>query len=254
MRLIIDTEERKLIQESDGSQRVLSLYTDEAFKLISQHWLKIGWNQKYSYTFTWMGRPVVQMPEDLIRVQEVIYRIRPDVIIETGIAHGGSLVFYASICRLIGKGRVIGIDIDIRPHNREAIEGHELYGLITLVEGNSIAAEVIGQVMSLVSPREVAMVILDSNHSKKHVLAELEAYHGMVSTGSYIVATDGIMKELHDVPRGRPEWAWDNPVVAALEFVNKHPEFTLEQPTRAFNESELSDNVTYWPGAWLSRK
>jgi len=254
LKLTIDTKQRTLIEETEGQQRVLGLYTGEAFELISEHWLKIGWNQKYPYTFTWMGRPVVQMPEDLIRVQEVIYRIRPDVIIETGIAHGGSLLFYASICRLLGKGRVIGIDIDIRPHNREAIEGHELCGLITLVEGSSVAPEVIEQVKSLVSPREVAMVILDSNHSKKHVLAELEAYHGLVSAGSYVVATDGIMKDLHDVPRGRPEWVWDNPAAAAIDFVHRHPQFVLEQPAWEFNESGLSENTTYWPGAWLRRK
>ena len=254
MKLRIDTDRRILTQETEGNQRILELYTNEAFELISQCWLKIGWSQKYSYTFTWMGQPIIQLPEDLIRTQEVIYRIRPEVIIETGVAHGGSLIFHASLCKSMGQGRVIGVDIEIRPQNRKAIESHELYDLITLVEGDSIAPEVVSQVKSLVKPGEVVMIILDSNHSKQHVLAELEAYHDLVSTGSYVVATDGIMKEVHDVPRAKPEWSWDNPAAAAIEFVQKHPQFVLEQPAREFNESELSENITYWPGAWLKRR
>lgn len=254
MKLIIDTSEGKLIQEIHGQQRVLGLYTDQAFELICEQWLKVGWNQKYSYTFTWLGRPIIQLPEDMVRIQEVIYRVKPDVIIETGIAHGGSLVFYASMCRAMGKGRVIGIDIEIRPDNREAIEAHELYSLITLVEGSSTAPEVVRRVKSMADPREVVLVVLDSNHSRQHVLAELEAYHDLVTPGSYIVATDGIMKDLHDLPLGRPEWQWDNPAEAASEFVQDHPEFVLGEPAWPFNESGLNTNVTHWPGAWLRRE
>jgi cephalosporin hydroxylase len=253
MRLIIDTAAGELIQESEGKQRVLGLYTDKAFELISEQWLKVGWNQKYSYTFTWMGRPLIQNPEDILRVQEVIYRSQPDVIVETGVAHGGSLVFYTSLCKAMGKGRVIGIDIEIRRHNRKAIEAHELYPLITLVEGSSIAPEVVRRVKSLVKPGEVVMVILDSDHSKQHVLAELEAYHGLVTPGSYIIAADGIMKDLHNVPRGNPEWIWNNPTAATMEFAKDHPEFIIEQPAWLFNESELRKNITHWPGAWIKR-
>jgi len=254
MRLIIDTTEKKLIQEMMGHQHILDLYTDEAFELISEQWLRIGWNQKYSYTFTWMGRPIIQIPEDMIRMQEVIYRVKPDVIIETGVAHGGSLVFYASLCKAMGKGRVIGIDIEIRPQNREAIETHDLFHLITLVEGSSIASGVIERVKSFVKPKEAVMVVLDSDHSKRHVLAELEAYHDLINPKSYIIVADGIMKDLHDVPRGKPEWTRNNPATAAAEFVQKHPEFVLEEPIRPFNESELRKNVTYCFGGWLRRK
>jgi cephalosporin hydroxylase len=254
MKLIIDTTEGKLIQETESCQHILDLYTKEAFELISRQWLKVGWNQKYVYTFSWMGRPVIQLPEDMVRMQEVIYRVKPDVIIETGIAHGGSLVFYASLCKAMGKGRVIGIDIEIRPHNRQAIEAHQLYSLITLVEGSSTAPEVVSQIKSLVRPREVVTVILDSAHNKQHVLAELEAYHDLVTPGSYIIAADGIMRNLNDVPRGRPEWAWDNPDAAAAEFAQKHSEFVLEDPAWPFNESELTENVTHWPRGWLRRK
>jgi len=154
----------------------------------------------------------------------------------------------------MGKGRVIGIDIEIRPQNREAIETHDLFHLITLVEGSSIASGVIERVKSFVKPKEAVMVVLDSDHSKRHVLAELEAYHDLINPNSYIIVADGIMKDLHDVPRGKPEWTRNNPATAAAEFVQKHPEFVLEEPIRPFNESELRKNVTYCFGGWLRRK
>lgn len=254
MRLIIDTEEKRLIEEHDGQRLEFDLYSDRAFELISSQWLKVGWNQKYPYTFSWMGRPIIQLPEDIIRAQEVIYRVRPDVIIETGVAHGGSLILYASLCKAMEKGRVIGVDIEIRTHNRQAIEAHELFPLITLVEGSSVAPDIVRHVKSLVRDGETVMVILDSCHTKQHVAEELEAYHELVTPGSYIVATDGSMRELYDTPRGKPEWVWDNPSAAAAEFAERHREFVLEQPPWPFNESSLRENITHWPGAWLRRK
>lgn len=253
MKILIDTEKNSLCVEDANSQQILALYSDPAFKVLSDLWLKVNWNQKYTYTYTWMGRPIIQLPEDMVRTQEVIYQIKPDVILETGVAHGGSLIFYASLCKAIGRGRVIGVDIEIRPNNRKAIETHELYPLITLVEGSSTDPSVVAKVKSLVKPREKTLVLLDSNHTKQHVYDELDAYHDLVTAGSYIVASDGIMKDLTDVPRGKPEWTWDNPVAAAEEFVQKHPEFVIKQPTWLFNESTLSDNVTHWPAAWLHR-
>ena len=254
MKLIIDTDVGKLTCETEGEQHITGLYTREAFEMISRHWLKVGWDQKYSYTFSWMGRPVVQLPQDLMRIQEVIYRVKPDVVVETGVAHGGSLIFYASLCRAMGRGGVIGVDIEIRPHSRTALEAHELFPLITLIEGSSTAPEVVSQVRSLVKSGETVIVILDSDHSTRHVLDELEAYCSLVTPGSYIVATDGIMKDLHDVPRGKPNWLVDNPAQAASEFARKHPEFVLEEPAWPFNESELTESVTHWPGAWLRRR
>jgi cephalosporin hydroxylase len=255
MKITIDTTEKSITREADGEQQeTFALYSKEAFELLSHLWVKVGWDQKYPYTFSWMGRPIIQLPEDTIRVQEVIYRLQPDVIIETGVAHGGSLIFYASLCKAIDKGRVIGIDIEIRPHNRQAIEAHEMFPLITLIEGSSTAPEVVAQIRSLVKPGETVLVILDSNHTRQHVLNELEAYHSLVTPGSYIVATDGSMKYFYDVPSGKPEWAWDNPAAAAAEFAEKHEEFVLEQPAWPFNESELTENITHWPGAWLRRK
>lgn len=254
MRLTIDTVDSTLVQEHDGVRHVMPLYGSEAFELISQQWLKIGWNQKYSYQFTWLGRPIVQLPQDMMRVQEVIWQVKPDWIVETGVAHGGSLVYYASLCRSIGTGRVIGIDIEIREHNRKAIECHPLSPLISLLEGDSNSPAIVGAVKSMVRPGESVFVILDSCHSKAHVLKELEAYHSLVTAGSYIVATDGIMRDLHDVPRGERLWKDDNPAAAAEEFARTHTEFVLEQPPRLFDESYLTDNVTYWPRAWLRRR
>ncbi|HEY0833593.1 MAG TPA: CmcI family methyltransferase [Azospirillum sp.] len=253
MRLTVDTDRRTLQLEDADGRRDLDLYGKEAFELISDIWMKTSWNQKYSYTFTWLGRPIIQHPEDMIRTQELIYTLKPDVIIETGVAHGGSLIYSASLLKLIGKGRVIGVDIEIRPHNRAAIEAHELSPLITLIEGNSVGDDVVQAATADIRPGDTVLIILDSNHTKEHVLAELEAYHRFVSPGSYIVATDGLMRDLWDVPRGQPSWRDDNPAAAAEEFASRHPEFLLEEPAWLFNESDLSKPVTGWPGAWLKR-
>jgi len=252
-KLTLDTEASILTLEDAGQIKTLDLYSKEAFEAISRQWVRVGWNQKYQYTFSWMGRPVVQLPEDMIRMQEAIFRVKPDVIVETGVAHGGSLIFYSSLCKAMEKGRVIGVDIDIRAHNRAAIETHPLSDGIMLIEGSSTAAEIVAKVRSLVEPGEIVLVILDSNHTYAHVYDELEAYAELVTVGSYIVATDGIMYDLADVPRGAPGWSTDNPSFAARDFAAKHPEFVIEQPAWPFNESALDQNITHWPGAWLKR-
>ena len=254
MKIQIDTDKKELSVTDGGSSRVLDLYGKEAFELISDVWLKTSWNQKYSYTFTWMGRPIIQHPEDLVRLQETIYTLKPDVIIETGVAHGGSLILSASLMKAMGKGRsVVGVDIEIRPHNRKAIEAHELAPMIRLVEGNSVAPEIVAQAAREIKPGDTVLVILDSNHSREHVAAELEAYYHLVTPGSYIVATDGIMRDVCDVPRGTLGWKTDNPAQAAADFAAKHPEFVIESPQWRFNESDLNQNITGWPDAWLKK-
>lgn len=253
VKVIIDTALKTLVRETNGHRQEFPLYSKEAFEIISGQWLKVGWNEKYPYTLSWMGRPIIQIPEDIVRTQEVIYRVKPDVLIETGVAHGGSLIFYACLFKAMERGRVLGVDIEIRPHNRQAIESHELASFITLIEGSSVAPETVTRVYSLVKPGETVLVILDSCHTKEHVRQELEAYHALVTPGSYLVATDGSMRDLHDVPRGKPEWREDNPSAAAGEFAARHPEFQLEQPAWPFNESQLTRNITHWPGAWLKR-
>jgi len=240
-----------LVRLADG--RELSLSDPEAFQLISQLWLRAGWDTKYVYGFSWLGRPIIQLPEDLIRVQEIIYALQPDVILETGVAHGGSLIFYAGICLALGKGRVIGIDIEIRPSNRKAIEAHRLSPSISLIEGSSIDPSTVQQAKRMIGPAETVLVILDSCHLKEHVLAELEAYSELVKPGGYIVACDGIMQQVCGAPRTQADWIWNNPISAIDEFLSKHPEFECLEPPRPFNEGMITERVTYWPKAFLRR-
>lgn len=253
MRLTIDTDAGVVTAETGAGRREVPLDSPEAFRMISEQWVAVGWTQKYTYGFSWLGRPIIQLPEDMVRVQELIYQLRPDVIVETGVAHGGSLVFSATLCKALDHGRVIGVDVEIRPLNRVAIEAHPLAGFITLVEGSSTAPEVVERVRGLIRPGERVLVVLDSNHSKAHVLAELAAYGPMVSVGSYVVATDGIMAAVAGRPGARPEWAWDNPAEAAREFAARDPRFRLEEPTFPFNEGKIAERVTHWPSAYLRR-
>lgn len=250
----IDIENGWVIVETDQGATTYQLGTQEAFSVISQAWLRCGWDNNHVYSFTWLGRPIIQLPEDMFRIQEVIYQVKPDVIIETGVAHGGSLIFYASLCKAMGRGRIIGIDIEIRPHNRKAIEEHELFEHISLIEGSSIDPQTTEKVKALVKHGEKVLVVLDSNHSKQHVQAELEAYCGLVSLGSYIVVADGIMENLVGAPRSHEDWSWNNPKAAAEEFVKNHLDFIIEEPVFQFNEGNITQMVTYWPGAWLRRK
>lgn len=253
MKIVIDTESGRMMVAGESGMHDLALYSKEAFEALSQLWVKVGWNEKYAYTFSWFGRPIIQLPEDMVRAQEVIYRVKPNVIVETGVAHGGSLIYYASLLKLLGGGKVIGVDVEIRPHNRAAIEAHEFHSEITLIEGDSVAPETLDRVKQQIPAGSKVLVFLDSCHTKDHVCKELEAYAPLVSVESYIVATDGIMQDLHDVPRGDASWKTDHPSASAIDFAMKHGEFRLEQPPWPFNESQLSDNITHWPQAWLKR-
>jgi len=179
-------------------------------------------------------------------LQELIWKVRPEVIIESGVAHGGALVLYASLLELIGRGRIIGIDIEIRKYNRLTIEAHPLSKRITLVEGSSVDRHVVDRVRDMIRPNESVMVMLDSNHSRDHVRAELDLYSPLVTPGSYLVVFDGVMAMLADAPNGSPAWAEDNPGRAVVDFLQKHPEF---EPDR--NYERLA--VTYCRGGYLRR-
>ncbi len=254
MRVTIDSEKKVVEVDDAGQVTVLDLYSPEAFSIVSRQWVTQGWGLKYTYGFTWLGRPIIQLPEDMLTIQEVIYRVKPDVIIETGVAHGGSLVFYASIFEAMGRGHVIGVDIEIRAHNRQAIESHELFDRITLVEGSSVDTEVVDQVRSHLPEGASVLVLLDSNHSKAHVLAELDAYAPFVSPGSYLVSTDGVMEWLAGVPGAGDGWESDNPKAAVEEWLPNHSEFVLEEPPPfLFNEGEITERITHWPSAYLRR-
>jgi cephalosporin hydroxylase len=233
--------------------REVSIYSEEGFRIIGELYVRSSWGAKYSYTMTWLGRPIIQLPDDVMRIQEAIWQIKPDVIVETGVAHGGSLILYASLCKTMEKGRVIGVDIEIRPHNRKAVEEHFLSSYITMIEGNSVGDDILAQVRSLIKPGETVMVILDSNHTKGHVLAELHAYAPMVTSGSYIVATDGMMQDVPDAPRGQSDWTWDNPQQAVKDFLTVNSDFVLEELPRLFDESGTQAQITYWPNAYLKR-
>lgn len=239
--------------ETKDESKSYNIGTPEAFSIISSLWIRSGWDNKYVYSFTWLGRPIIQLPEDMFRIQEVIYSVKPDVIIETGIAHGGSLVFYAGLCKMMGKGKVIGVDIDIRTHNKKAITEHELYEYITLVEGSSIDKNIVDYVKSLVKQNDKVLVILDSNHTKEHVLDELKAYSKLVSFNSYIVVQDGIMQNVAGAPRTQSDWKWNNPKCAVEEFIKENNDFVVEEPQFKFNEGSIIERITYWPSAYVKR-
>jgi len=240
------------VPRPDGPQ-TLAIGSPEAFALISRAWLRSGWDAKYVYSFSWLGRPLIQLPDDVLRIQEVVFAVQPDVIVETGVAHGGSLVFYASLAKAMDKGRVVGVDIEIRPHNRRAIEQHFLASYISLIEGDSVALATLDRVRALITPGDKVLVLLDSNHTYDHVMAELKAYAPLVTKNSYIVAMDGIMGEVAGASRTQPDWTWNNPTQAALAFVKEHPEFAIEEPAFPFNEGAIRERVTYWPGAFVKR-
>lgn len=236
-----------------SSGRKYNFNNPKAFSLISKAWIRAGWDTKYVYSFTWLGRPIIQLPEDMLRIQELIYTYQPDIIIETGVAHGGSLIFYASLLKMIGKGRVIGVDINIRPANKKAILKHKMKNLISLVQGDSVNKRIIQKIKRMIGTKKKCLVILDSCHTKQHVLAELEAYSSIITPGGYIIACDGIMSELVGAPRSKKDWAWNNPLTSIHEFLRNNRQFKIVEPQRPFNEGAIQERVTYWPSAFLQK-
>jgi len=198
--------------------------------------MKASLAPKYSYNFSWMGRPIIQYPQDIVAMQEIIWQVQPDLIIETGIAHGGSLIFSASMLELNAacggpiNAEVLGIDIDIRQHNRDAIEAHPMYKRISMIQGSSISQEVISQVHEKAKDKERILVILDSNHTHEHVLAELNAYAELTTIGSYCVVFDTVVEDMPaDFFPDRPWGPGDNPKTAVWEYVKSHPEFKIDK-------------------------
>ena len=254
MNLTIDNENRILQLEEGGLYQDLPLYSREAFELLSREWVRLGWALQYYNTFSWLGQPILQLPEDLVRLQEVIVRLRPDVIIECGVCDGGSLLFHATLMEALGVGRVVGIDIQIRTGARAAIEASPLRKRIELMESDSAEAAVVARVRAGIKSGETVMVILDSDHTRRHVARELEAWAPVVTPGYCLLVADGIMRDLADVPGGSPGWVDDNPATAARDFLLTHPEFELRQPQWQPNVSPLKNNVTYFPDGWLWKK
>jgi len=205
---------------------------------------------KYSYNFSWMGRPIIAYPQDMIAMQEIIWEVQPDIIIETGVAHGGSIVYYASLLQLIGNdGIVVGIDIDIRKHNRDLIEAHPMFTRIRLIEGSSVDTQVADEVKRLAAGRKKVLVCLDSNHTHEHVLRELEFYAPLVTVGSYCVVFDTIVEDMpasHDW-NGRPWGVGNNPKTAVWEYLKTHKEFAIDA---AVHQKLL---ITVAPDGYLKR-
>lgn len=229
------------------ARNVRNLKQDSELKADSNSWLLRTLPHGYSYNFTWMGRPIIQYPQDMIAMQEILWAVQPDLIVETGIAHGGSIVYYASLCELMGHGEVLGIDIDIRKHNREAIEAHPMSKRIRLLQGSSIAPEVVSEVHAMCEGKKV-LVVLDSNHTHQHVMAELDAYAPLVSIGSYCVVFDTIVE---DLPAGLyPDRPWDvgnNPKTAVHAFLKQHPNFEIDR------DIEAKIQITVAPEGYLRR-
>lgn len=226
---------------------VARMGADAELQAASRDWFAKASKQEYSYHFRWLGLPIIQFPQDIVAMQEVIWSVQPDLVIETGIARGGSLILHASILQLIGgAGRVLGIDIDIRPHNRQAIEAHPLAKRITMLQGSSISEETLKQVSEFAAGAQRILVILDSNHTHEHVLRELELYSPLVKRGSYLVVMDTVVE---DMPPGSfPDRPWDrgnNPKTAVWEFLKTNDRFVIDQAMH----DKLQ--ITVAPDGWL---
>lgn len=251
--------------EQERRARMQAYPLDTDFAALSLAWLEASMRRKYVYNFDWMGRPIIQYPQDMVAVQALIWKVRPDLIIETGIAHGGSLVLSASMlamldmCDAIEQGatidprhsrrKVIGVDIDIRPHNREAIEAHPMASRISMIQGTSIGAETVSRVRQAAQGHERVMVFLDSMHTHEHVLAELNAYASLVSVGSYCVVFDTFVEDMPaDLFPDRPWAPGNNPRTAVDAFLLSNAGFRLD------SEWASKLQITVAPGGFLLRE
>jgi cephalosporin hydroxylase len=221
-------DEIKRFQE-EREQRIDAQGASPGLKKAAARFAEESIRSMYSYNFSWMGRPIIQYPQDIMAMQEIVWKIRPELIIETGIAHGGSLIYYASLLELIGEGEVVGIDIDIRAHNRKEIEDHPLFKRIRLIEGSSVSEGTLDQVRQLAAGKQRILVCLDSNHTHDHVLQELQLYAPLVSVGSYLVAFDTIVEDLdqNDLP-SRPWSRGNNPKTAVRAFLQGNGDFIID--------------------------
>ena len=232
--------------QNDVLSNIKSLGDDKDIQALSRVWVREIARHRYAYNFFWLGRPIIQFPQDIVAMQELIWEIKPDLVIETGIAHGGSLIFSASMLAILdmcdaieekksidpsqSKRKVLGIDIDIRSHNREAIEAHPMASRIQMIQGSSISREIIDQVHSIAAQYSKILVCLDSNHAHEHVLEELKAYAPLVSNGSYCVVFDTLVEDMpKEMFPDRPWGPGNNPKTAVFEFLKSHPEFEIDK-------------------------
>ena len=212
----------------EKENRIESYGDNQKLQNITKQFSEATLAEKYSYNFSWLGRPIIQYPQDIMALQEIIWEVKPDLIIETGIAHGGSIIFSASMLELIGHGKVIGIDIDIRSHNKKEIESHPMFNRITMFEGDSTSLEIAKKVYSISRKYNKILVILDSNHTHEHVLKELNLYAPLVSIGSYCVVFDTMIED-SNVVYDRPWGKGNNPKTAVWEYLKSHNEFVIDK-------------------------
>jgi len=239
--------------ESDFKKRneefIDRMGADQSFIETTREWFKKASRHEYSYHFEWLGRPVIQFPQDMMALQEVIFAVKPDLVIETGVARGGSLIYTASLLELLGGDRkVLGIELELRDHNRQAILEHPMSRRINLIDGSSIAEEVVGKVKRIASNYDRILVCLDSDHTHSHVLGELEAYSSLVSVGSYLVVFDTIIEFMPPEFSIGKRWSpGNNAMTAVRAFLEDHPEFQIDE--RIHNKL----SVTVAPYGWLKR-
>ena len=253
-KITIDLEKGEISQFTDGGEMVVPIASYEGFEIAGKLWLRAGWDNKYLYSFTWMGRPILQLPDDLIRLQEIVWDVKPDMIIETGVAHGGSLAFFASLLHVLGRGMVVGIERGLMDSTREAVKSHVLSRYMSIIEGGSTDEDTVRKVRDVVSGSSRVMVLLDSNHSFNHVLDELNIYAEFVSEGSWIIACDGIIGDLEGAPRVPEGSVTNNATEAVQEFLRGNDSFELLDPPLSFNESNILRSPTYWRGGFLRKK
>ena len=237
-----------MVSLKDHNQKdIAEIRQDSKLKQLTQQWFVAASRRRYSYHFEWMGRPVIQFPQDIVAMQEIIWQVKPELIIETGIAHGGSLIFYASMLELLGGDRhVLGIDIDIRAHNRLEIEKHPMIKRITMLEGSSTDERIVKQVNDFAQGKQPVLVVLDSNHTHSHVLDELNLYSPLVTKGSYLVVFDTIIMDMPgDFSDDRPWNKGDNPKTAVREFLNSNDRFEVDE------EMETKLLITVAPEGYL---
>ena len=241
------TQTANQLFEAECREQIKAQGEDAKLKELAREFYNESARHKYTYHFSWMGRPIIQLPQDMMAMQEIIWRIKPDLVIECGIAHGGSILYYASLLELQGHGEVLGIDRDIRAHNREAIEAHPMSKRVTMIEGSSLDPQVASQVQAAAAGKKV-IVVLDSNHTHEHVLQELRLYAPLVSVGSYCVVMDTIVEDMSDDAfPDRPWGKGDNPKTAVWAFLKESQAFEID--------SELENKllITVAPDGYLRR-
>lgn len=240
--------------EKEREERITRNGNDEELKSLASQWLQQSMMKQYVYNFSWLGRPIIQSPQDMVALQEIIWEVKPDMIIETGIAHGGSLIFSASMltlleaCGEIEDGKVLGIDIDIREHNKKAIESHPMSKKITMYQGSSIDEEMVARVHEFAKKGKKILVCLDSNHTHGHVLAELKAYAHLVSVGSYCIVFDTLVEDMpSEFSNDRPWDIGDNPKTAVWEYLKECDDFVIDK------DIENKILITVAPDGYLKR-